>query len=222
MKKKNNANSYGIIGLGRFGMALVECLASAGKEVIAIDKDETRVREARRFTEMALVVDNLEQMTLEEAGIQNCEVVAICIGEQIDVSILATMTVLKMGVGHVIAKATSFIHGEALKQLGASVVYPERDMAIRLGKGLLYNSFLDSIALSGNAEVRRIQVSQKLIGTTIQDMNIRRRYGVNIIAVEHDGHTDVNFAAEYCFREGDVISVVGQIKNLEHFEKDIQ
>lgn len=55
-----------------------------------------------------------------------------------------------------------------------------------------------------------------------EHMNIRRRYGVNIIAVEHDGHTDVNFAAEYCFREGDVISVVGQIKNLEHFEEDIQ
>ena len=53
-------------------------------------------------------------------------------------------------------------------------------------------------------------------------MNIRRRYGVNIIAVEHDGHTDVNFTAEYRFRDGDVISVVGQIKNLEHFEKDIQ
>ena len=70
--------------------------------------------------------------------------------------------------------------------------------------------------------MRRIQVSQKLIGTTIQDMNIRRRYGVNIIAVEHDGHTDVNFEAEYCFREGDVINVVGQIKNLEHFEEDIQ
>lgn len=57
MKRKDYASSYGVIGLGRFGMALVECLSSAGKEVIAIDKEESRVREARRFTEMALVVE---------------------------------------------------------------------------------------------------------------------------------------------------------------------
>ncbi len=222
MTTTKTALTYGIIGLGRFGIALVECLASAGKDVIAIDKDVSRVREARRFTEMALIIDNLDQIALEEAGIQNCDIVVICIAEQIDVSILTTMTVLKMGVANVIAKATSNIHGEALRQLGATVVFPERDMAIRLGKGLLYNSFLDSIALSGNAEVRRIQVTRKLIGTTIQDMNIRRRYGVNIIAVEYNDYTDVNFTADYCFRDGDVISVVGQIKNLEHFEADIQ
>ena len=222
MTTTKTALTYGIIGLGRFGIALVECLASAGKDVIAIDKDVSRVREARRFTEMALIIDNLDQIALEEAGIQNCDIVVICIAEQIDVSILTTMTVLKMGVANVIAKATSNIHGEALRQLGATVVFPERDMAIRLGKGLLYNSFLDSIALSGNAEVRRIQVTRKLIGTTIQEMNIRRRYGVNIIAVEYNDYTDVNFTADYCFRDGDVISVVGQIKNLEHFEADIQ
>ena len=189
MKRKDYASSYGVIGLGRFGMALVECLSSAGKEVIAIDKEESRVREARRFTEMALVVENLDQEALEEAGIRNCDVVVVCIGERIDVSILVTMTVLKMGIAHVISKATSFIHGEALKQLGASVVFPERDMAIRLGKGLIYDSFL--------------------------------RYGVNIIAIEHDGHTNVNFNADYFFREGDAICIVGQSKNVEYFEKDI-
>ena len=177
MKRKDYASSYGVIGLGRFGMALVECLSSAGKEVIAIDKEESRVREARRFTEMALVVENLDQEALEEAGIRNCDVVVVCIGERIDVSILVTMTVLKMGIAHVISKATSFIHGEALKQLGASVVFPERDMAIRLGKGLIYDSFLDSVALGGDAEVRRILVTKKLIGTSIQDMNIRPNQG---------------------------------------------
>jgi trk system potassium uptake protein TrkA len=221
MKRKDYASSYGVIGLGRFGMALVECLSSAGKEVIAIDKEESRVREARRFTEMALVVENLDQEALEEAGIRNCDVVVVCIGERIDVSILVTMTVLKMGIAHVISKATSFIHGEALKQLGASVVFPERDMAIRLGKGLIYDSFLDSLALGGDAEVRRILVTKKLIGTSIQDMNIRHRYGVNIIAIEHDGHTNVNFNADYFFREGDAICIVGQSKNVEYFEKDI-
>ncbi len=137
MKKKGTSASFGVIGLGRFGSALVECLASSGKEVIAVDKDEAKVKEARRFTDYAMVVEALDRESLEEAGMQNCDTVVICIGEQVDVSILATMTALKMNVPHVIAKANSLIHGEVLKQLGARVVYPERDMAVRLGKGLI-------------------------------------------------------------------------------------
>ena len=140
MRKKETAATFGIIGLGRFGLALVECLTRAEKEVIAIDKDEARVKEARRYTDLAMVVESLNQEsiqeTLEEVGIQNCDTVVVCIGEQVDVSILTTMTVLNLNVPHVISKANSSIHGEVLKRLGAKVVYPEWDMAVRLGKGL--------------------------------------------------------------------------------------
>ena len=81
--------------MGRFGSALVECLSKAEKEVIAIDKDESRVKEARRFTDFAMVVESLDQDSLEEVGMQNCDTVVICIGEQMDISILTTMTVSK-------------------------------------------------------------------------------------------------------------------------------
>ncbi len=222
MKKKKGSVSFGIIGLGRFGLALAECLSKAEKEVIAIDKDDARVREARRFTEMALVVESLDQESLEESGIQNCDTVVVCIGEQIDVSILTTMTVLNMGVPHVISKATSFMHGEALKRLGATVVFPERDMAVRLGKGLIYNSFLDSVTLEGDVEVRRIQVTKDLVGISIREADTRQKYGLNIIAIEHRQHTDVDFSSDYRFQAGDVICVIGQIGNMERFESDIQ
>ncbi|MEM0531041.1 TrkA family potassium uptake protein [Zongyangia sp. HA2173] len=224
MKKKTRetAESFGVIGLGRFGSALVECLAQSGKEVIAIDKDETRVREARRFTDMALVVGALDRESLGEAGIQNCDTVIICIAEQVDVSILTTMTVLDMKVPHVVAKASSIMHGEVLKRLGAKVVYPERDMAIRLGKGLVYHSFLDSVALEGNVEVRRIQVTEPLIGLTVRETDFRQKYGLNIIAIEHNHHTDVEFSSSYQFKAGDIISVIGQTGNIERFESDMQ
>lgn len=222
MKKKNTSVSFGVIGLGRFGSALVECLAKSEKEVIAIDKDEAKVKEARRYTDYAMVVEALDRESLEEAGMQNCDTVVICIGEQMDISILTTMTVLKMNVPHVIAKANSIIHGEVLKQLGARVIYPERDMAVRLGKGLIYNSFLDSVALEGDVEVRRIQVTDPLIGVTIQQADTRRKYKLNIIAIEHNHHTDVDFPSEYRFQEGDVICVVGQTGNIEKFEDAIQ
>ncbi len=222
MKKRITPAAFGIIGLGRFGLALVECLSKAEKEVIAVDKDDSRVKEARRFTDYAFVVESMERETLEEVGIQNCDTVVICIGEQMDISILATMIVLNLGVPHVIAKASSPIHGEVLKRLGAAVVYPEWDMAVRLGKKMVYDNFLDSITLDGDVEVRRIQVTDKLIGVSIQEANTRQKYKLNIIAIEHDHRTDVDFLSQYCFREGDIISVIGKIDNIERFEKDIQ
>ena len=137
-------------------------------------------------------------------------------------SILTTMTVLDMKVPHVVAKASSIMHGDVLKRLGAKVVYPERDMAIRLGKGLVYHSFLDSVALEGNVEVRRIQVTEPLIGLTVRETDFRQKYGLNIIAIEHNHHTDVEFSSSYQFKAGDIISVIGQTGNIERFESDMQ
>lgn len=221
MKKKETAASFGVIGLGRFGLALVECLSKAEKEVIAVDRDETRVKDARRFTDFALVVGSYDQEALEEIGIQNCDTVVICISDRIDTSILTTMTVLNMKVPHVVTKAASLMHGEVLKRLGAQVVFPERDMAVRLGKGLVYHSFLDSVALEGDVEIRKIQITDSLKGTSIEEADIRQKYGLNIIALEHDHRTDVDFPSSYRFKEGDVICVVGQTKNVERFENDL-
>mgnify|MGYP000105105810 FL=1 len=106
-KKKNAAESYGVIGLGRFGTALVKTLAAAGKEVIAVDKDEAKVKAVRGYTDYAFVIDELNETSLKETGMQNCGTVTICIGEQIDISILTTMLVTKLGVPHVISKAAS-------------------------------------------------------------------------------------------------------------------
>ena len=221
MKKKETAASFGVIGLGRFGLALVECLSKAEKAVIAVDRAETRVKDARRFTDFALVVESYDQEALEEIGIQNCDTVVICISDRIDTSILITMTVLNMKVPHVVTKAASLMHGEVLKRLGAQVVFPERDMAVRLGKGLVYHSFLDSVALEGDVEIRKIQITDSLKGTSIEEADIRQKYGLNIIALEHDHRTDVDFPSSYRFKEGDVICVVGQTKNVERFENDL-
>mgnify|MGYP000467479613 CR=1 FL=1 len=113
-KKKNAAESYGVIGLGRFGTALVKTLAAAGKEVIAVDKDEAKVKAVRGYTDYAFVIDELNETSLKETGMQNCGTVTICIGEQIDISILTTMLVTKLGVPHVISKAASEVHGEGI------------------------------------------------------------------------------------------------------------
>ena len=222
MKKKNSDISFGVIGLGRFGSALVKTLAEAGKEVIAIDKDEQRVKAVRKYTDFAFVVDNLNQETLEETGIQNCGTVTICIGEALDVSILTTMLVIRMGIPNVISKANSQEHGEVLKQLGAMVVYPESDMAVRIGKRLISDSLIDYISLDDNVEVRRIAVGGAMVGHSILELNIRNAYGINVIAVERDHQTDVEFPPQYVFREGDIVAVIGKEDKINHFEREMQ
>ena len=154
-KKKNAAESYGVIGLGRFGTALVKTLAAAGKEVIAVDKDEAKVKAVRGYTDYAFVIDELDETSLKETGMQNCGTVTICIGEQIDISILTTMLVTKLGVPHVISKAASEVHGEVLKRLGAEVVYPEADMAVRIGKRLISGTSDSSVEPSSISKTSR-------------------------------------------------------------------
>ena len=221
MKKQLKTDLYGVIGLGRFGTALVQTLAEAGKEVIAIDKNEEKVKAVRRYTDYAFVVDNLSEDALMETGMQNCGTVTVCIGEQVDISILTPMLVIKLGVPQVIAKAASEVHGEVLKRLGAEVVYPEADMAVRIGKRLISGNLLDYIALGDGVEVRRITVGGRMLGKSVRTLDLRKVYGINIIAVEHGQQTNVEFSADYTFKEGDTVAVIGKVAKIDKFEKEM-
>ena len=224
MKKNQNhemAMSFGIIGLGRFGAALAISLAEAQKEVIVVDRDECRVKELRQYTEHAYVAEDLNMETLQEIGIQNCDVAVVCIGEKIDVSILTTMHVLGLGVPKVIAKATSYDRGAVLKKIGAEVVYPERDMALRLAKRLISASFLDYISLDDSIEIRQIKVTDKMVGVSVEELEIRRKYSLNIIAVEHNAMTDIEIKPSYQFKSGDILVVIGKVDNINRFVDNI-
>lgn len=222
MRKQDMPVSFGVIGLGRFGTALVKTLAEAGKEVVAVDMDEQKVKAIRKYTDFAFVVESLSAEALEETGIQNCGTVTICIGEQIDVSILTTMRIIKMGVAQVLSKANSQEHGDVLKQLGATVVYPEADMAVRIGKRMISSNCLDYISLDDEVEVRRIQISGKIAGNTVQGADLRSRYKINIIAIERAHQTMVDFSPQYQFQAGDIIAVIGKVNNIDRFEQDMQ
>ena len=189
--KNTKSSTFGVIGLGRFGTALAMSLSEAGKDVIVVDCNEEKVRELRHYTEYAFVTDNLSKEALQEIGIQNCDTVIVCIGEKIDISILTTLNVVSLGVPHVISKAISSDHGTVLEKIGAEVVYPERDMALRLGKRLIANNnFLDFITLSNEVEIQQIPATDRIAGISIERLDIRKKYGLNIIAIESDGSTE--------------------------------
>ncbi len=219
--KKTKSDLFGVIGLGRFGTALAISLAEAGKDVIVVDGNEDKIRELRQYTEYAFVAESLSKEALKEAGIQNCDTVVVCIGERIDTSILTTLNVISLGVPHVVAKAISRDQGAVLAKLGAEVVYPERDMALRLGKRLVSNNFLDFIFLDDQVEIQQVPVGSRMIGVSVQDFNIRRKYNLNIIAIEHGNSTDIEVSPDYRFRQEDIVVVIGKVDNVKRFERDM-
>lgn len=220
MARENRQDGYGVIGLGRFGATLAKELAAAGQDVLVIDNSETKIREARAYTDAAFVTDNLDRETLMQCGVQNCDTVVVAIGERIETSILTTLVVVQLGVRRVIAKAINEDHGAVLQKLGAEVIYPESDMAIRLAKKLTTRRVLDFLAISQEVEVSELQLGGQIIGKTVQASNLRSKYGLNIIAiVAKDGNIITDIGPSYAFKQDDAVVVIGRKENIERFEQ---
>ena len=214
-KSKKEDMTYGIVGIGRFGMALARELADTGADLIVLDRDEEKVREMRDLTENAFVVRNLDKKTLLETGIQNSSVAVVCIGEALDTSILVTLNLVGFGIPTVISKATSAEHGEILEKLGAEVVYPERDMAIRLAHRLEASRTLDFIQLSEKLNISKILIPEKAVCKTVKETNFRGKFGVNIIAIESGSTLIETVHPDYSFKTGDKIFVSGSKEGLD-------
>ena len=212
-KKSNEKNTYGIVGLGRFGHALALELAAAGAELVVLDKEEEKVRELREYTENAYVVH------ASETGVQNCDVAVVCIGEQLDISILTTLNLVSLGIPTVISKASSMEHGEILEKIGAQVVYPERDMAVRLAHRLEAVRMLDFIQLSEKLNISKMIMPERSVGKTVVEANLRGRFGVNIIAVENDGKLIETITPDYAFKKGDIAYISGSKEALNRLSE---
>jgi trk system potassium uptake protein TrkA len=213
-KSKKEKITYGIVGLGRFGYALAVELASSGAELLVLDRDEEKVGQIREITENAMVVKSLDKKSLTAAGIQNCDVAVVCIGEQLDTSILTTLNLVSLKIPVVISKATSVEHGEILEKLGAEVVYPERDMAIRLAHRLETSKVLDYIQLSERFNISKLVIPEKMEGKSVLEVNLRARFGLNIIGIENDGNVIQIINPDYVFREQDILFIAGSKDGL--------
>ncbi len=209
-RNKREKNTYGIIGLGKFGQSLALELAAAGEEIVVLDSSEEKVRELREYTENAFVLNSLDKAALYEASIQNCDIVVVCIGEKLDTSILTTLNLVGMGIKRVIAKANSPEHGQILEKLGAEVVFPEHDMALRLANRLTNSSVIDFVQLSEKINVTKLLIPKYAIGKSVIEMNFRGKFSLNIIAIENQGEVIEIVSPDYVFRTGDILFLAGK------------
>jgi trk system potassium uptake protein TrkA len=214
--------SYAVIGLGRFGSSLAEHLYSMGYDVMAIDEDEERVQENIHIVTHAVQADSTDEQALRELGIRNFDVVVVAIGVDIQASILTTLILKEMGVKKIVVKAQNERHGQVLYKVGADrVVFPERDMGIRVAHNLLSPNVLDFIELAEEYSIAEVAASEKMIGKSLTELDVRANFGVNVMAIKRASSFNIAPAPTDSIEEGDILIVIGHNDDLKRFEEEL-
>lgn len=213
--------TYAIIGLGRFGGTLLQTLVANGQDVMGIDINEENVNDYRDIATQVVVADAQEDDVLRKLDIASFDHVIIAIGHNMQASILATINAKDLGAKNVIAKAENHTHLRVLTKIGADVVVqPEREMGERVARKLLAPNMLNFIELSDDYSMAEIQIVNPVFyGRSIKDLNIRKKFGLNVIAVRHDNEVIVAPEASYTLQEKDIVSVVGPKDMVDDFDQ---
>ncbi len=210
-----------VIGLGTFGSSVARSLYDMGNEVLAIDKNEDRVSEIQDYVTEAAQLDATDEHSLKSWGLADVDTAFVAIGNDIKASILVTVLCKDLGVKFVVAKAQDDLHAKVLKKIGADrVVFPEREMGIRLAFNLTSTNLLDCIELSSDYTLMEISAFEEWVGQSLIKLNLRKNYGINIMAIKHiDGSLNISPLGEDVITKDDVLIVIGQNDDLSSLEK---
>ncbi|WP_141431342.1 TrkA family potassium uptake protein [Bacillus sp. 03113] len=213
---------FAVIGLGRFGGSICQALSEQGLEVMAIDNNEDKVNEFSSIVSHAVVADSTDEAVLKSLGIRNFDHIIVAIGEDIQASILTTLILKELGVVNITVKAQNDYHEKVLRKIGADhVVHPERDMGQRIAHNILSNSVLDYLELSDEHSIVEIVARGKLEGHSIMDLDIRAKYGINIVAIKRNSEIIVSPQATEIIHEDDILIVIGADVDIKRFEHKV-
>jgi len=212
-----NKMKFAIIGLGSFGSYLARTLYDKGHEVMVIDKDKDKIEEAKDFSTRAVWMDSADKESLKALGVQDMDVVVVSLGPEMEPSILTVLYLHELGVSRIMAKALSGDHGKILEAIGATdVIYPERDMAIRLAQKLSSRNVLEYLPLAENISIQEIVPPESFIGKKLKDLNLTNRYHVQVIAIKQLVPEKLIFipGADFVIKDSDVLVVMGEEDNI--------
>jgi trk system potassium uptake protein TrkA len=217
---------FGVIGLGRFGSAMATTLAELGYDVIGVDGDEERVRQLADTVTQAIQLDATDEKALRAAGIHDVDVAVVSIGENIESSLLVVMQLRELGIDTIVAKAVTPLHGRILEKLGVSrVIFPEREMAIRLAHSLAMPNVIDYIELSRDFSIVELPAPDAFIGRTLRQLELRPRLGLTLIAIKRRPAasdpeiTNIAPPAEEVIQRGDVLALLGNNERLNQLDE---
>ncbi|MFD2639709.1 potassium channel family protein [Piscibacillus salipiscarius] len=211
---------YGVIGLGRFGGSICKELSKEGKEVLALDLDEDKVNEYKEIASDSVIADSTDEMALKELGFRNIDHVIVAIGDNIHASILTTLLLREIGVKRITVKAQNDYHEKILEKIGADdIVHPERDMGKRIAHSIISSNVLDYLELSDEYSVVEIKAGEKMQGKTLMELDIRAKFGCNVVAIKRGKEINVSPMANEKILYDDVLIIIGADKDISRFEK---
>lgn len=214
--RKDN-QQFAVIGLGRFGRSVCATLHKFGYQVLATDISEKRVADAltEQIVGHAIELDSTEPAALKEAGIFEFDTVIVAIGNYIQESIVTTLNVKEGGVPHVVAKASSEVHCKLLTRVGADhVVFPEFEAGCALARTLTKPSILERFDLDPDNSIVEVIVPDEFHGKTVSELQLRNRYGLNLLAVSNDGKFLINPEPDKRLQKGSAMVVIGCNKDI--------
>ena len=187
-----NNKTYAVFGLGRYGTAVAKELVNNGAEVLVVDIDEEKVNESVAEIPFCKCADVTDPEVLKQLGISNIDVVIIAMATNLEASVMAAMLCKEMGVKTVISKCSSEMNCKILSKVGADkVVFPESESGIRLAKNLLSSGFVDIIDISNNVSMVELEVRSEWENKTLLELNLRKKYAINIVSIIEDGNVSV-------------------------------
>ena len=212
------ANQYAVIGLGRFGLSIANKLYESDQEVLGVDVNEERVEESNQCVTHAVIADSTDPEALKSIGIRNFDTVIVAIGNDIQASILSVLLLKELGVKKVIAKAINKLHGQVLKKVGADwVVFPERDMGIRVAHQLLSPNVLNFIEISKDYSVEEVKIPDRMMEKTLRELDLRAKFNLSVIAIRNEDEINISPSPDEKIDYGDVLVVIGENRDLEKF-----
>ncbi len=204
-----------VIGLGRFGRHLAYKMKELGNDVMIVDKDEKLVNEmAEKFTD-SHIGDCTNEAVIRSLGVKQMDCCFVSIGEDFQSSLVITSLLKRAGAKHVVAKANQEIQEELLVQIGADeVVYPEREIAEKLAVRYNANNIFDYVQLTADYSIYEIPILPGWVGKSIVEVDVRKKYRINIIAVKNREILQPMPGADYIFRTEDHVVVIGKSNDV--------
>jgi len=212
-----------VIGLGSFGYHLARALYEMGHDVLAVDHERAAVDAIQTRCSRAALADAADKDELEAAGVAGADVGVVGLGSRIDASILATLFLKELGVKEIVAKAVSHDHGRILNRIGATeVIYPERDVALRLAQNLAEPDVLEHIPFLEGYVLVEIRAPHTLWGQTLADSRLRKDHQLSVALIKRrvqGSETAVPARGDETIRDGDVLVVLARPEDVEAFRK---
>lgn len=208
---------FTVIGLGSFGFNVAKTLYEKENEVVAIDSDKEKIESVKDFVSHAVQMDSANKENLEALGLKEMDVIVVSLGPEMEASILTVLFLHELGAKRIVAKALTEDHAKVLEAVGATeVIYPEKDMAIKTALRLNSPNILDYFPLLSGISIQEIAPPEKFIGKSLKELDLRNKYGIQVIAIKEVIAEKTTFVpkADFVIKDSDILIVMGEEKQL--------